>query len=61
MTNQFRVLTFSNNLFIVQSKFLWFWISDSEQFSTMHDAKNYITNLKMLAERPKLLDISYID
>ena len=58
---KYRILTFSNNLFVVHTKWLFFWISESEQFETLADAKSYVENLKILATKPKLVDISYID
>jgi len=60
--SDFRILTFSNNLFIVQTRFLFFfWMSEDEQFNSLSDAKAYIENLKILQTRPKLVDIAYID
>lgn len=61
MNSQYRILTYSNNLYIVQTKFLWFWLNEDEQFNNIEKAKQYIANLKLLKEVPKLVDISYID
>lgn len=61
MTNKYRILTYSNNLYVVQTKWLFFWITEDEQFEYLESAKEYVANLKILATRPKLVDITYID
>lgn len=61
MTNNYRVLTYSNNLFIVQTKWFFLWLTEDEQFGSLAEAKAYIDNLKLLAMKPKLVDISYFE
>lgn len=58
---KYRILTYSNNLYVVQTKWFFLWLTESEQFETLADAKSYVENLKILATKPKLVDISYID
>ena len=61
MNNKYRILTYSNNLFVVQTKFLFFWITEDEQFNTKDDAISYVKNLKILRAKPQLLSIENID
>lgn len=61
MQPKYRILTYSNNLYVVQAKWFIFWLTESEQFEKLSDAKSYVENLKILATKPKLVDISYID
>lgn len=66
MNNTYRILTYSNNLYIVQTRFtlipfISFWINEDEQFDNIASAKEYVANLKVLATKPKLVDVTYID
>ena len=58
---KYRVLTYSNNLFVVQTKWFFLWLTEDEQLGSLAEAKAYIDNLKLLSMKPKLVDISYFD
>lgn len=59
-TSKYRVLTYSNNLFVPEYKFLCFWFSFGEQFQTIGEAKNFIENEKIIAQKPTVVDVNYI-
>ena len=65
MNSNYRILTYSNNLYVVQTKcsfiFFSFWMNEDEQFDNLASAKEYVANLKVLATKPKLVDVTYID
>lgn len=36
-------------------------MNEDEQFDNLASAKEYVANLKVLATKPKLVDVTYID
>ena len=61
--NNYRILTFSNGLFVPQDKvfFNLVWSNMGDQFSTIDEAKYFIKDKIAMRTRPTIVSVSYIE